>query len=127
NRQKSSAPDANQPKTLTPTTVTCADWPIHTSGREKRMRKRSSCITELLNLIPISLRRMPQPRGVLACARDLGGSLTERKRLRRLEGWLDWLCNWVKTTLRHLVSPDTCSPMLAKNSMMALPSLIEHC
>ena len=41
---------------------------------------------KLLNLIPISLQRMRQPRRVLATARVLGGSSTESKRWPKLRG-----------------------------------------
>ena len=56
---------------------------------------------------------MPQPQSVLAGARGLAGSSTESKRLPKLEGWPDALCNWVRTMLPYSVSPDTRSPMSA--------------
>ena len=64
----------------------CADWQMLTNGPGRGMRKRSVCFTKLLNLILISLPRMPQ-RHVCFCRRKaFGWSSTESKRLPKLEG-----------------------------------------
>src|SRR5215831_13180938 len=96
---------------------------MFTNGPGKGMRKRSACFTKLLNVILISQRRTPQQRRVLPDARRLAGSSIESKRPPKLERWPDALCNWARTMLTSLVSPDTRSPLPPEISTIALPSL----
>src|SRR5689334_12612265 len=126
-RPKSTVSAANQPQSSMPTTYFCADWDMYTSIAGRGITKRSVVTTKLLNSTLITLSRMPQRQTVLANARVMDGSSTERRKSPKLEGWLDGLCNGVGTTGPYSFWPDMRSPMSSEISMMALPSLTEPC